>query len=208
MAFSKKRIIFGGLGTALAAGIAIASSNKSNIDETAPEKPQHEQIVTKIKVGVKYKSSLIEGSEHLWNDRFEELKRDNPKHEELIKAKDLKDGTGPLRVREVCNGIIASDEDTEWLDDFQKFCTMKNKDNAHLITDKNGFAAKYSDFSRAGKDKLSKGFASIWEHKGDKVNEVWKEKMLDKCRSLQDKMYVGDAEDDDFEKYCQKPAWG
>ncbi|OAL10094.1 hypothetical protein A6V39_04230 [Candidatus Mycoplasma haematobovis] len=202
MAFSKKRIIFGGLGTALAAGIAIASSNKSNIDETAPEKPQEKQTVIKVKLGTKYKDSLIGGEVNFWISRFEDLKRGNPKNKDLLEIQKLDIAEGLDKLRETCNKINGEDEDSELFEDFQKFCAMKNKDGVTPISTKNGFISKYSSFSSANRKNLSDGFAKIWDRKDESATEDWKEEMLNECKKLQEKMYVDDLSDKNFTTYC------
>ncbi|OAL10095.1 hypothetical protein A6V39_04235 [Candidatus Mycoplasma haematobovis] len=205
MAFNRNKIIFGLLGASIATGIAIVSSNNSNTNETNLKQPQDKQTINKTTLRTKYKTSLIDGEMNIWNNRFADLKKGNPKHKSLLLAKKASEEEGGLKTKEACQEIIDTDEGAEWFNDFRNFCVMKNKDEVRLITQVNGFDTKYSTFIKAKKESLSKGFASIWDQKGTAVNESWKTSMLKECQRLQEKMYENDAEDRDFSVYCVIP---
>lgn len=201
MPFTKKKIILSLLGSSIATGIAVVGTNYMQPKEKALNKAKNEPIISKVKLGTKYTNSLITENLNLWINRFDDLKKGDPKHSDLIAAKSLNNDAGPWELKDACQKIIDGEDGENFFSDFQQFCVMKNKDESQLITSSGDFASKFKDFNKADENKLSKGFATIWKDRG---KDDWKDKMLKECKRLENKMYVGDNEDDDFEKYCTK----
>ncbi|AEG72739.1 hypothetical protein MHF_0463 [Mycoplasma haemofelis Ohio2] len=134
----------------------------------------------------------------------------NPKNEDLKiakqKKKDSRDEEARTAFEKGCKAIHEEPTDSQYLDDFKKYCSFNNGDKIvsgkSLVSEKANFDNHWNSFNGKTLDGLQKGFVEIHKSKKDAADDSWKEKMLGECKRLSDEIFEGEIPN--FNDYCTK----
>ncbi|AEG72652.1 hypothetical protein MHF_0376 [Mycoplasma haemofelis Ohio2] len=133
----------------------------------------------------------------------------DPKHTELIAAKNHKKGTKDKEATESlkrgCSDIHNKPIDSGFLEDFKNYCSFNNEDKIEsgksLVSANTDLEGKWSVFSQKSAQDLHEGFKAI--SKSSSADENWKGKMLSECKKLAVEIFQGEIPN--FKEFCTKP---
>ncbi|AEW45154.1 hypothetical protein MHC_01440 [Mycoplasma haemocanis str. Illinois] len=193
-----------GLGCVGVVGISGVGYLGSNLIKNEPR----ETFKSKYSVAIK---GFLDNSTTL-NKKLEALEKSStdPKHPELIAAKNHKKGSKNKEAEESlkrgCKDIHNKPVDNGFLEDFKNYCSFNNEDKIEtgksLVASNSDLGNKWSSFNQKTVKDLHEEFKDINKPANGSADEAWKGSMLSKCKKLAAEIFKGEISN--FKEFCIK----